>query len=276
MVNTDTIVYILLNSEKVPTKFSEDVKQFLIAISIKPSFIVTDNSDFSNSSDLFKVNGVCRNEKVFLFSISLKRMIIEALNIDANIKFLAIVNLEEIFQSKCSFEYLNVDFSLPNDYLYFTFDSKTDFGYSSKLIWGTVEVIKEFLDFNSFVLECLINSNNYLSILTLDGWPISNKESKLKKILDFSANRIIRSDIANSSILKIFIDKIKSKLKRYLIRNESSVELYGNRFAKYNLCTFDKSVCWEIRPALKLFCINKKLRNKIRFITSNDFNSIIQ
>ena len=275
MKNGNAIAYILLNSKYVSPEFRNQVNYFLLSKSIDRHFVVFDDFEITNDTSSLSGKSLIEKNKIYSFSMSLKKILDENLLIDNSIKLVAIINLEELFQSKKWQECLNIDFSLPEGYLYFTYDINTDFGYSSKLIWGSLELISEFSKFNDLVSQCLIEQNDYISTITLDGWPISKKETILKSTLFNLANFILKLENHNRLFSNRYLDKINNKLRRYLIRYEPSVELFGYRFSNSNLCTFDKSICWDIRSILKYFCLEKKLRNNIRFISAKDFYNIV-
>ena len=134
--------------------------------------------------------------------------------------------------------------------------------------------MSQFSEFNELVLQCLSEQSDYIRTITRNGWPISKKDTILKSILFKLTNFIISLEINKGLFSNRFINKINNKLRRYLIRNEPSIELFGYRFSKSNLCTFDISFCWDIRSILKYFCLKKNLRNNIRFITAKDFYNI--
>jgi len=274
MKNANAIAYILLNSKYVSREFKDQVNYFLLSKSIDQHFVFFDDFEIINNTASLRGESLFEKNKIYSFSMSLKKILDEILVIDNSIKLLAIINLEELFQSKNWQECLKIDFSLPNGYLYFSYDTYTDFGYSSKLIWGSLDLMSEFSEFNELVSQCLSEQSDYIRTITLNGWPISKKDTILKSTLFNLTNFIIRLEINNCVFSNRFINKINNKLRRYLIRHEPSVELFGYRFSKSNLCTFDKSICWDIRSILKYFCLKKNLRNKIRFITAKDFYNI--
>jgi hypothetical protein len=275
MKNGNAIAYILLNSKYVTTEFRGQVNNFLLSKPTDQNSVVFD--DFELLSDTSSLSGesLFEKKKIYSFSLSLKKILDEILLSNNSINLFAIINLEELFQTKKWYECLNIDFSLPEGYLYFTYDINPDFGYSSKLIWGSSELMSKFSEFNDIVLQCLSGQNDYIKILTLEGWPISKKETIIKSTLYNLANFVIDLDINNRLFSNEYGNRINNKLKRYLIRHEPSVELFGFRFSKSNLCTFDNSNYWDIRSILKYFCVKKKLRNKIRFITAKDFYNIV-
>jgi hypothetical protein len=275
MKNGNAIAYILLNSKYVSAEFRDQVNYFLLSKSIDKHFVVFDDFEIPNDTSSLIGESLFEKNKIYSLSMSLKKILDEILLLDNRIKLLAIINLEELFQSKKWHECLNIDFSLPKGYLYFTYDINTDFGYSSKLIWGSLELMSEFSGFKDLVSQCLSEQNDYIRTLTLDGWPISKKETFMKSKLLNLANFIIDLEITNRLFANRYVDKINSKLRRYLIRHEPSVELFGFRFSKINLCTFDNSICWDIRSILKYFCLKKNLRDKIRFIATKDFYNIV-
>lgn len=177
------------------------------------------------------------------------------------------------------------DSALPKEYIYFSYYSEVDEGYADMWIIAPWNIAKLFANFYHFTLDCLAGRNNYLDMFTSTGWPNSSKKSTrdlifynpvFKKIISgidsFIKNtqeKINCNTLPGRAICKFF-NIFESFSKSPTITAENSyIPNFADQFVVY-----PKYQALNIHALLKFFTLYKQLRDKTRFLASNDFELV--
>lgn len=183
------------------------------------------------------------------------------------------------------------DPSLPLNYLYLSYSSDVEMGYSDSWILASWEIARRFCDFDQFVLDAFMGKNNYLEYFLKTGWPYSQSQPYYRSILLPLIVRKLRSASVKSvrdalislegnlrgdnffrRILRRLLRPIYLFLTQPLETAENSCLVKSRRWGN----VFSESLAINIRPLLKYFVIFNKMRDRVRFLTTEDFEIVGQ
>lgn len=176
---------------------------------------------------------------------------------------------------------VNIDKALPNNYFYLSYFSEVDEGYADMWFFTNKKLASTFKDYNSFVIDCLADKNDYFDKFTSQGWPMAlprkTKPEIVTRICGYINKAVLK--VLNVTVKLVqgtkFYNKVFGLRNRFytlinkpLITGENS--LYINSQSQV---TFPTCQGLNIHAMLKYFCISKGLREKMRFLDIKDFNA---
>lgn len=176
------------------------------------------------------------------------------------------------------------DSALPPEYLYFSYSNDVEKGYYNKWVIGPIDIIKQFRDFDEFVVDSLSGKNDYIQRFCETGWPKSRKMTPYETLIYHSRFRTFgnivlkilspieeKSRTANYKILRV-VNRIILKIKHFfnptLLTAENSYFRKVNSFGR----TFPRSEALHLDSLTKYFVLKNGLREKTRFLSKCDFN----
>ncbi len=175
------------------------------------------------------------------------------------------------------------DESLPNGYLYLPYLPDVDEGYADAWVLAPWPEARKFGRFEAFVLDALAGRNGYLNLFSRDGWPRARVKSYFevwrakpfvqyfqKLVLSFSQAILHRAtgNTLSHRILRRFAAPVQYFFERPPITAENSfVPGLGKKST-----VFPRSRAINIRAILKYFIYSEGLRDRVRFLTREDFD----
>lgn len=175
-----------------------------------------------------------------------------------------------------------VDLSLPKNYLYLAYDEKIDFGYSIDWIWGSPALISKMADFNNVVVTSMHGNNDFIKKFTITGWPATVSSSNLSILirnlriniiscLQYVVVKMMELNTGEYAIAKL--QGLKRLIRYELLQSERVAEIHCQQENPTSHLTYQKYLAGKVRPAVKYFILESNLRDRIRFLSLDDFNS---
>jgi hypothetical protein len=182
------------------------------------------------------------------------------------------------------------DTSLPANYLYLSYSSDVDLGYSDAWILAPWDIVRRFRDFDQFALDAFTARNNYLELFAKTGWLYSERYTYIRNFLSYWFDRKPRSTAIK--IVRYWLSNLEGNLK-----GDNFFRKIARRFLRpiYNVlirppvtlensCLADithsrkipRNFFFNIRPLLKYFILFHGLRDRVRFLTKEDFEIVGQ
>ncbi len=175
-----------------------------------------------------------------------------------------------------------VDTSLPEDYCYLSYSSEIDMGYPDGWMLAPWKLARRFGGFYQFVLDALSSRNEYLELFTQIGWPRARTKSHYENfLLYFFGSKLctiitkIIQDNLNCLKGDNFFRRILRRSLRsiYLVLTWPPVTSENSCLADFKKlrAVFPKSLALNIRSLLKYFILFNGFRDRVRFLTKEDF-----
>lgn len=174
-----------------------------------------------------------------------------------------------------------IDFSLPKNYLYLAYDEDIDFGYSIDYLWGSPTLISEIEDLSRVVTNSINGKNDFIKMFTATGWPstvvTSNSSiliSWLKiNILSFLNNSVLKKILSHTGKYAVRkLEGLKRLIAYEILQSSRIAEIHGQQMNPPAHLTYNSNLVGDIRPAVKYFILEKGLRDRVRFLSVDDFN----
>lgn len=183
---------------------------------------------------------------------------------------------------------LVADASLPENYLYLSYFSEVDEGYADMWILAPWADACQFSSLDIFVLDALAGKNNYLEFFLRRGWPRARVKTHFEELLSFPVwhhfrklttkliqelqHRIEKGSVLQKRIARFLIKIAHRFLLRPPITAENSCvpghEVYSPIYPSFQAL--------NIHALLKYFILSAGLRDRVRFLTNEDFNIVAQ
>ncbi len=183
---------------------------------------------------------------------------------------------------------LVADASLPENYLYLSYFSEVDEGYADMWILAPWADARRFSSLDSFVLDALAGKNNYLELFVRRGWPRARIKTHFEVLSNFPIWHHFRKlTIKLFKELQHRVEKgsnLQKRIARFLIKISHRF-LFRPPITAENSCVPGHEVCLPIYPSfqalnihalLKYFILSEGLRDRVRFLTNDDFNIVTQ
>lgn len=178
---------------------------------------------------------------------------------------------------------LVVDAALPENYLYLAYYSEVDEGYADMWILAPWEDAKCFQNLDKSILQSLKGENDYLDLCLKKGWPRSRVRSFYEDWWTGKWGQYTRKFLREieKKITKIasgneFINRVSRRLNRTLsaFLNKPPVTAENSFLEKENSkkIIFPEFLALNIHALLKYFVLSEGLREKVRFLTYQDFS----
>lgn len=174
-----------------------------------------------------------------------------------------------------------IDFSLPKNYLYLAYDEDIDFGYSIDCVWGSPTLISEMEDLSNIVTNSINGTNNFIEMFTATGWPSTVSTSIVSILISWLKINILRF-LNNSFLKKVLshageygvrkLEGLKRLIAYEILKSSRIAEIHGQQMNPPHHLTYNSYLVGDIRPAVKYFIVQKGFRDRIRFLSVDDFN----
>jgi hypothetical protein len=172
-----------------------------------------------------------------------------------------------------------IDDSLPKDYIYMPFYNEIDEGYGDQWFVFGSNYLPFFHDLDDNINDYLI-SDDYFKAFT-ESWPNSNRRSKFETSLFYFKKILIYKILKMIDNIKVDNNYLNRKLKGLSIKLNDNKDLIGNtgEIESYSGTTFSKypkSNALNSHALLKYAIYKNGLRDRVRFLHYNDFQSHIE
>jgi hypothetical protein len=204
-------------------------------------------------------------------------MLLEKLNVDSDTWVLS-TRWDTGYANTQFIKPITFDYSLPKAYLYLAYNDDVDEGYSTSWCYSSYENLKYLFKYEEYLVDILSSDSNSLEKYTNNPWPLAikkndNKWSSLKRIvftaMDGKVNfQAVRNFIP---ILSKRINGLEYRLKKVLEKPIVTGENSLLSCSDTNVLLSDYSEGFSERSLFKSFILESGLREKIRFLESNDF-----
>jgi hypothetical protein len=177
---------------------------------------------------------------------------------------------------------LVMDSSLSEEYVYLSYFSEIDEGYADMWIVSPWRIARKFGSIDGFVLDCLAGRNGYLQKFCQTGWPRSYIKTGIEKAISHNYVQLIigflskfLGDSGAKSLKGNLLNRVKRRLlapltrfiERPTITAENSFIPKSNNIPRI----FPDFMSLNIHALLKYFMLTEGIREKTRFLTSEDF-----
>lgn len=181
-----------------------------------------------------------------------------------------------------------VDISLPADYLYLSYSPDVDIGYSDGWMLAPWGLARLFGGFDQFMLDAFVGRNKYFELFTKLGWPRARNNSSLTNFLAnffgrslFTvANKFVRDtfrglegDFNGDNLFRKILRRSLRPIHLILTKPPLTAENSCLFESKYSRTVFPQCLALNTGPLLKYFILLNKFRDKVRFLTNEDFES---
>lgn len=182
---------------------------------------------------------------------------------------------------------LVADASLPDDYLYLSYFSEVDEGYADMWVLAPWADARRFGCFDTFVLDSLAGRNPYLELFSGGRWPRARVKTRLEawwahpvgQRIHALASRIVhgvqnraRGDDLPQRIVRRLARPVHSFLSRPPVTSENScVQEFEAQSP-----VFPAFLALNIHALLKFFILTEGMRDRVRFLTREDFDLTAQ
>ncbi len=178
---------------------------------------------------------------------------------------------------------LVADATLPEDYLYLSYFSEVDEGYADMWMLAPWVDARRFGRFDAFVLDSLAGRNRYLELFSGGGWPRARVKTRLEAWWSNPVGQRVHS------VASKFVQGVQNRARGGALPQRIVRRLFGpvQRFLSQPPVTAENSCVpgFEVRPPvfpqfqalnihalLKFFILSEGLRDRVRFLTHNDFD----
>lgn len=210
--------------------------------------------------------------------------------VDYSTQQFLIIDYKEMTLKNFNAQNLYLDSSLPKEYIYLEHNGELEQGYSTKWILVPGEYLTILQRLEDFVVDAIKGENSYFLDFTINGWPLSVKRStvnqKWKTIGNILWNRyklstlFLELDNSRSTKESPFMHRVNKRISRIL--GATLQKLFGLPIlsAEYSYIphnysrtkqTYDESMSYKKESLLKYFFFLNGLRDKTRFVKSEDF-----
>lgn len=178
---------------------------------------------------------------------------------------------------------LVADATLPADYLYLSYFSEVDEGYADIWVLAPWADARRFGRFDNFVLECLAGQNRYLELFSGGGWPRARVKTLFEawwshpvglrvhalasKLVQGVHNRARGDDLPQR-----IVRRLAGSVHRFLLRPPVTAENSCVSEFEVQPPVFPVFLALNIHPLLKFFILSEGMRDRVRFLTRDDFD----
>lgn len=277
-------------------KYLNDLKRIYGSENIKSSTQDSYLCDFlSNTADPTIFESNINRSKTFFSKVDFQRLLGQAKSRSILVNFIkgSISENESLLITRWDIgsvkadnnsHIINIDSDLNNNYIYIPYWTHSDEGYADMWIYSNMKNLEIFSKYSEYLLNSITLRNNFFDDFTKSGWPFGektflNKYSKffdslfnlsLKYQLELTKkNAKLRSMIFN--ILFIILHKMKLKFEEEFFftgENSNLIDL-----TKKTSLKFPAFQALNYHAIYKHFLIHNNLREKIRFLSHNDFQN---
>ena len=177
---------------------------------------------------------------------------------------------------------LVADAVLPEEYLYLPYSSEVDEGYPDTWMLAPWQLARHFACFETFVLDALSGRNRYLELFTKTGWPRARAKNHYETALSHPFAQRVHAIISKfvramqdwsqgDTLFQKIVRRLTGWVQGFLMRPPVTAEnSYITGFERKQP-VFPAPRALSIRALLKYFILSEGLRDRTRFLTTEDF-----
>lgn len=178
---------------------------------------------------------------------------------------------------------LVADATLPEDYLYLSYFSEVDEGYADMWVLAPWADARRFGCFDTFVLDSLAGRNRYLELFSRGGWPRARVKTRFEawwshpvgqrvhalasKLVQGVQNRARGDDLSQR-----IVRRLAGPVYRFLSRPPVTAENSCISEFEAQPLVFPAFQALNIHALLKFFILSEGMRERVRFLTREDFD----
>lgn len=178
---------------------------------------------------------------------------------------------------------LVADATLPEDYLYLSYFSEVDEGYADMWVLAPWADARRFGRLDAFVLDSLAGRNRYLELFSGGGWPRARVKARFEawwshpvgqrvhalvsKLVQGVQNRA-RGDALPQRVMR----RLTGPVHRFLSQPPVTAENSCVPGFEARPPVFPAFLALNIHALLKFFILSEGLRDRVRFLTHEDFD----
>lgn len=180
---------------------------------------------------------------------------------------------------------LVADAALPEDYIYLSYFSEVDEGYADMWVLAPWADARRFGHFDSFVLESLTGKNRYLNLFSEEGWPRAREKTSFEKWRSHPLGQriyklmtkivcFVQNYSLGDALPYRVIRRLTGSLQRFLLQPPVTAE--NSCLPNMRPPKFPKFLALNIHALLKFFILSEGVRDRVRFLTHEDFEITLQ
>lgn len=178
---------------------------------------------------------------------------------------------------------LVADATLPEDYLYLSYFSEVDEGYADMWVLAPWVDARRFGRFDAFVLDSLTGRNRYLELFSVGGWPRARVKTRFEagwshpvgqrihaltsKLVQGAQNRV-----RGGALPQRVVRRLTGPVQRFLSQPPVTAENSCVPGFEAQPPVFPAFQALNIHALLKFFILSEGLRDRVRFLTHEDFD----
>ncbi|MEN3373023.1 hypothetical protein [Dechloromonas sp. ZS-1] len=177
---------------------------------------------------------------------------------------------------------LVADASLPEDYLYLSYFSEVDEGYADMWVLAPWHDARRFGRFDAFVLDSLAGRNCYIALFSGDGWPRACIKTRFAVWRSHPVGQRIHALISKfvlgvqncargNTLPQRVVRRLTLPIQRFLSQPPLTAENSCVPGFVAKAPVFPTFQALNIHALLKYFILSEGLRDRVRFLTHEDF-----
>lgn len=178
---------------------------------------------------------------------------------------------------------LVADASLPEDYLYLSYSSEVDEGYPDMWMVVPWDDARRFCRFDAFVLDSLAGQNCYLELLSGGRWPRARVKTRFEawrshpvaQHVHALASRLVlgvQSRVRGNTLPQRSLSRLTGPVQRFLSRPAVTAENSCVPLFEARPPVFPSFLAQNSHALLKFFILSEGMRDRVRFLTQEDFD----
>ena len=182
---------------------------------------------------------------------------------------------------------LVADAALPEDYLYLSYFSEVDEGYADMWVLAPWADARRFGRFDSFVLDSLAGRNRYLELFTGSGWPRARVKTRFEAWWSHPVGQRIHALTSKfvqgaqnrawgDALPQRVVRRLIGPVQRFLSQPPVTAENSSVPGFEAQPPVFPAFQALNIHALLKFFILSEGLRDRVRFLTHEDFDLSVQ
>lgn len=178
---------------------------------------------------------------------------------------------------------LVADAALPEDCLYLSYFSEVDEGYADMWVMAPWADARRFGGFDAFVLDSLAGRNRYLELFSGVGWPRARVKTRFEAwrshpvgqrahALSSKLVQGVQSRARGDALPQRVVRRLIGPVQRFLLQPPVTAENSCVSAFETRSPIFPAYQSLNIHALLKYFILSEGLRDRVRFLTREDFD----
>jgi hypothetical protein len=178
---------------------------------------------------------------------------------------------------------LVADATLPEDYLYLSYFSEVDEGYADMWVLAPWVDARRFRRFDAFVIESLAGRNRYLELFSGGGWPRARVKTRFEawwshpvgQRVHALASKLVQgvqNRARGDAFPERFVRRLTGPAQRFLSQPPVTAENSCVPGFEARPPVFPAFLALNGHALLKFFILSEGLRDRVRFLTHEDFD----